>query len=1527
MDRRIPAESCNPGLMETLEPRLLLSAAYPWASVQVTDPGTLVVDVQCVDYEIVPAAGHDDVTADSLEGEGWPAAPALPGSTLRVALPPDADVDSLWLEPLGGNTLSLGVGVQPEYGTTSAAPSIDGVDPSVYLEPVLPDPQGWYDLDDYSLVSAQQMGRWKVAEISYSPFAFNEITGELTVTADAAFALHYDLTDPMPAELLDNDITDASAADMLVNYDDALTWYSAEATGMNAFAPMTAATGAPPSAPAIADYVIITTQSIQSGSTQMSNFVAHKQARGHTVQVVTENIWGGGTGNAAANAIRQWLQMNYSSLGIQHVLLIGNPNPSTGNVPMKSTLPLASDPAVPTDYFYADLTSNWDTDGDGTFGEWSQDISSRPLHEVLVGRIPVYGTSYTTLDSILSKTMSYENATSTSWRNNALLPMAVLNYNNEDYGGFPRQDATAVATNLISNVLNPNGYGNYTLYETGGLAPVTLTPSAALTQTNLVNEWAGTGPNWTGNRYGIVPWVGHGGQTNTARKVWTGPDDGDGVPEAAEMTWPNMFANSNAASLNDNYPSVVVQASCNNGYPENNANLGYSLLANGGIGTISASRITYYEPNWNTTSGYVWGDNMAYSYYVTDQMVNSPNTVSTAAALQWCRENFGGSPHSWLAYGWKNACCFNLYGDPEIMLGSQQAQQDWGDAPDAQQPFSQYPTLAANNGAFHPIVPGLFLGNQVDAEFDGQPVDLDGVDEDGVTFTSPVAPGMTNATVQVVASQPGFLDAWIDFNGDTSWAGPGEQIFFSTFLTAGVNNLTFAVPATALPGLQTWSRFRFSPQGGLAFWGGAPDGEVEDHQLFIDDLDLGDAPDQPYPTLLGSNGAAHVIGMQPMYFMGATVDPEPDGQPTPIADGDDIDGNNDDDGVNLLTPLIPGQAAQVDILLPIAPGGFLDAWIDFDGDGTWSQPNEQIFASQPLAPGLTSLTFNVPASAVPGQTFARFRMSSYGGLSYTGLATDGEVEDYMYFIEETLDFGDAPDGPYQTLLINDGARHAQPSALFLGNSVDAEIDGQPTANADGDDNDGNDDEDGVTFVTPLVPGQPTQIDITASMPGMLDAWIDFDGNGTWADPQDQIALSIPVNPGLNTLPGVFVPLGPTAGTAYARFRISTNGGLMDFGWAPDGEVEDYILNITAAPGTPDLLATSDTGVSQTDDLTNLNNATGADVLAFSVPGTTAGAEVRVYANGVEIGMAVAGGATTTVVTNGAVAMPDGPQNITARQALPGEFESADSGTLPIFVDTAPPSVTSAYAMPTATDRPDQLTTMNYVFDENLSATCDVGDLSIKNMTAGGTTVSMTGASMTYTSTPETAAWDISSLTMPASYYQFTLAGAGMTDVAGNNLDGDGDGAAGGDHVSTFYKALAGDADLDGDVDLTDLAILAANYGNGPTPPMLWGAGDFDGDDDTDLTDLAILASNYGQNVVPPPAAAAPLSTSVETYEADFTPRREYESNDAALQHDRDRLVDDGDDLPGGPRLGRSWADDVEDPFDALDEARVRPALG
>lgn len=504
-----------------------------------------------------------------------------------------------------------------------------------------------------------------------------------------------------------------------------------------------------------------------------------------------------------------------------------------------------------------------------------------------------------------------------------------------------------------------------------------------------------------------------------------------------------------------------------------------------------------------------------------------------------------------------------------LALSAQEA--DWGDAPDP-----TYPTLMASSGAYHLLGSPLYLGPSVDPEPDGQPDatatgdDNDGNnDDDGVLF-SPLIPGAGSSAL-VTASIPGMLDAWIDFNRNGNWADPGEQIAASLPLAAGANVVPFTVPAAASIG-SSFARFRISTAGNLPPGGPATDGEVEDYMVTLgaeSSLDWGDAPDSAqspgYPTLSANSGANHIMGGS--LFLGAAIDGEADGQPTPLADGDDNTNTDDEDGVTFNSPLVPGLLAGLTVTSSAA--GKLDAWIDFNGNSSWADSGEQIFSSQALTAGANNLSFLVPAQASIGGTFARFRVSTAGGLSPSGQANDGEVEDYKVSIDEEqlLDFGDAPDAAgspgFPTLLVHNGARHTIDGITYLGGPPDTEPDGQPDGTSTGDDLSATDDEDGVTFNVPLVPGFTSPVDVLASASGMLDAWIDFNGNGSWADPGDQVAISLPLTPGPNQVM-VQVPASANAGGMMARFRFSTIGGLATTGLASDGEVEDYEVPIEDA---------------------------------------------------------------------------------------------------------------------------------------------------------------------------------------------------------------------------------------------------------------------------------------------------------------------------------------------------------------------------
>jgi hypothetical protein len=77
----------------------------------------------------------------------------------------------------------------------------------------------------------------------------------------------------------------------------------------------------------------------------------------------------------------------------------------------------------------------------------------------------------------------------------------------------------------------------------------------------------------------------------------------------------------------------------------------------------------------------------------------------------------------------------------------------------------------------------------------------------------------------------------------------------------------------------------------------------------------------------------------------------------------------------------------------------LEGWIDFNRDGDWIDAQEKIFNGVQLQAGENILTFTIPLGTSVGQTGARFRLSTSGGLSPAGEASDGEVEDYLVVLE------------------------------------------------------------------------------------------------------------------------------------------------------------------------------------------------------------------------------------------------------------------------------------------------------------------------------------------------------------------------------------------------------------------------------------------------------------------------------------------------------------------------------------------------
>jgi Mg-chelatase subunit ChlD len=768
-------------------------------------PGEILLTLKAGKYEIKRTSYvslGEIHRGEIIEMEGFnslssPGDPVLPFRIYEVAVPPNIDWETIELTLEEVETVTL-----PGVHTIPPAPPmrarvddeelvdwgrdkdiVKGRNMNVYGK------NQFFPAEPATILSRSQMRKWKFIRLGLTPLQYNPVTGRLQLIKSVRFKLTFKRigtkvfrTNP----LLRDTLMDDEARKRFINFKQAVEWYRY----------------VPPSqsekSPKDPDYVIITTNAIQSNSTKLTDFVTHKTSLGHTVQIVTETnyqILTGQPPNGTAEKIRQWLIDNYVPLGIHYVLLIGDPDPddpslpadSVGDLPMKMCWPYRHGYSYyesPTDYFYADLTGNWDLDGDGFYGEdiditnpitpdpaidpdtfsvrwtgrieadvdglhlfatssddgirviidgntiinnWTDHLptmnygsinltagqhditvefyentgeavanlywlppgagnyyivpSSKLYHlvgatyvsggldgeyfnntnftasaltrvdnrinfywgtgdrgpggvdfdpELYVGRIPVYNADYATLDGILQKIIDYETVATPAWRRKFLTANVYLWDTDSDW---------QLGEALKNDFADPLGFTTYRVYESDfGLVPPPECPAINPPDTdpaapcNMLQQWA------NGGGYGLVTWSTHGS------------------PDSASQ----LIASTDCSSLDDTTPAFTFQGSCLNGYPENSDNLGYSLLEQGAIATVSASRVSWnacFDPAWDPNPASGTNANLTY-HYAMRIMKDS----SSGHALYITKANVNSG------WSWMNKMDYNIYGDPSSSL-------------------------------------------------------------------------------------------------------------------------------------------------------------------------------------------------------------------------------------------------------------------------------------------------------------------------------------------------------------------------------------------------------------------------------------------------------------------------------------------------------------------------------------------------------------------------------------------------------------------------------------------------------------------------------------------------------------------------------------------------------------------------------------------------------------------------------------------------------------------------------------------
>ena len=577
--------------------------------------------------------GRTIVTVNGWTRCNSPGQPSLPAVFRRFLLPPDADISSVTLKVVSVSGRSISVGKVAPVPLMLADGNLpnwkDGENPAAYGSDSL------FPSSVVEVVGTGADGRWRFVNLRFSPFRYNPKSRELYITESIAFKLLWKETAPSPFP-----IGGERPKVGFVNYTEMAKLYKNK---VGAWLPATQPF----------DILIVAPQAVIDAGA-LSNYISHRTEQGYSVAVKSiEEIESNYTGDELADKIRECVREFYNNNGIRYLLLVGDPDPdnneeasdTVGSVPMKMCWARKGSGDAddwsqsPTDYYYSDLTGNWDADGDGYYGEaykvydvYGETGDLQPggidiVGEVVVGRVPF--DDPTDVGNYLQKVVDYEKALAgytwgsgmLEWRKRALVATLPMDAETPSY---------QLGELLKKKVFTPPGYGTTRAYAaTYGLHD--LPEIAPSDEDVFCAEWQ--------KGYGVVFWTTHG-------LAYSAGD---------------VISTSEVGSLDDTKPSVVCAICCKNATPEVNC-LAKRLLRNGALSVFASTRVIWYVPGWDMLDD---GGCHSLGYELSRRLVEGERFGEAFdGARLWYIERSPNTP-----YDYFNIFALVLYGDPLLRIG------------------------------------------------------------------------------------------------------------------------------------------------------------------------------------------------------------------------------------------------------------------------------------------------------------------------------------------------------------------------------------------------------------------------------------------------------------------------------------------------------------------------------------------------------------------------------------------------------------------------------------------------------------------------------------------------------------------------------------------------------------------------------------------------------------------------------------------------------------------------------------------
>lgn len=403
------------------------------------------------------------------------------------------------------------------------------------------------------------------------------------------------------------------------------------------------------------DYLIIVNTNLVNA---LSPIIQYRKSQGLFVQTVTPDyIFKNYEGYSNAEKIREFLRSKYQSWQLKYLLLVGD----TQEIPYSVMFPSPymhdeSDVVVGktfSDWFYCDLSSDFDSNNNYYPGEYLLDKEIDFSPEIHVGRIPF--DTIADVSQLVNRIIDFEKNPK---NRTSLLASSILCYDEEEI--TPSQfskvktDGAALTESLIKDILLPSGNKSSRLYERSGIAPSQYLSEYPLNKVNFEKLIQN-------NPYDLVVWNGHGSEDSLLTKIWKKDINANKKTDKVELSLETVL---NISSLSRQVTSkgLFVTGSCSSLSPNRN-NLGKQALKAGFTGFLGNTTINWYAEGWKNLSN---GGNQTLIYLALRNLYLRNETLGEAysKAIYECSRlyaRFGSKDY-------QNYFSLTLFGDPAMRL-------------------------------------------------------------------------------------------------------------------------------------------------------------------------------------------------------------------------------------------------------------------------------------------------------------------------------------------------------------------------------------------------------------------------------------------------------------------------------------------------------------------------------------------------------------------------------------------------------------------------------------------------------------------------------------------------------------------------------------------------------------------------------------------------------------------------------------------------------------------------------------------